>query len=90
MSVRTTRTSLVFDRPFALTGVDARQPAGVYIVETDEEPIENLSFLAYRRIATRIFLADDPLHPGIKETITIDPAEIDAVLAVGRPNESMT
>ena len=80
MSMRTTSKSVVFARPFSITGVDLQQPAGVYIVETDEEPIEDLSFLVYRRVETRLQLAEDPLHPGIVETVTVNPAEIEAAL----------
>ena len=59
--MRTTRESITFDHPFSLTAVDKLQPAGTYAVDIDEELIEGLSFLAYRRVATTIYL---PLHPG--------------------------
>ncbi len=78
MTARTTIASLTFARPFTVTGIDAPQPAGVYVVETDEEPIDELSFLAYRRVCTRIRLAADPKRPGIVETVTVDPAELEA------------
>ena len=55
-AVRTRRETVTFARPFRLRGVDEPQPAGAYTVETDEEPIEGLSFMAYRRVATVIFL----------------------------------
>ena len=58
--MRTTRESITFDHPFSLTAVDKLQPAGTYAVDIDEELIEGLSFLAYRRVATTIYL---PLHP---------------------------
>ena len=54
--MRTRRETVTFARPFRLRGVDEAQPAGAYTVETDEEPIEGLSFMAYRRVATGIFL----------------------------------
>ena len=56
MSLRTTSRTITFARPFSLDGLDETQPAGSYTVQTDEEPIEGLSFLAYRRVATVIFL----------------------------------
>jgi hypothetical protein len=63
MTLRTRRERLTFDRPFALDGVDEVQAAGTYMVQTDEEPIEGISFLAYRRIATVILLP--LLHGGL-------------------------
>lgn len=83
MSVRTTIRSVTFHRPFMITGVDREQPAGTYVLETDEEPIESLSFVAYRRIASRIRLSADPARPGIVETVDVTPAEIDAALVQG-------
>ena len=55
MTIRTTRTTVTFKHPFALRGYDGVLPAGDYRVLTDEELIDGLSFLAYRRVATLIF-----------------------------------
>jgi hypothetical protein len=74
--MRTTRESITFDRPFSLTAVDRLQPAGTYAVDIDEELIEGLSFLAYRRVATTIYL---PLHQGSHgsvEVVRVDPQEL--------------
>jgi hypothetical protein len=76
--MRTTRESITFYRPFSLSAVDEVQPAGTYTVEIDEELIEGLSFLAYRRVATTIYL---PLHPGghgSVQAIKVDPRELTA------------
>ncbi len=43
---RTTRKSVTFSRPFELAGVDEKFEAGTYDVETVEELIEGLSFVA--------------------------------------------
>jgi hypothetical protein len=43
MIARASRT-VTFRRPFTVTGVDEVQPAGTYMVETDEELLEDLSF----------------------------------------------
>jgi hypothetical protein len=51
----TTRTSsavVVFRRPFILDGFEGLQAAGSYIIETEEELIEAVSFPAWRRIST--------------------------------------
>jgi hypothetical protein len=60
--MRTTRHTLTFEQPFSLSGVDEVQPAGTYAVAVDEELIEGLSFPAYQRVATTIYL---PLGTGI-------------------------
>jgi hypothetical protein len=54
MTTRTRRKLLTFAQPFLLRGIDAVVPAGTYRIDTDEELIEGLSFLAYRRTATWI------------------------------------
>jgi hypothetical protein len=43
-----------------------------HTVETDEEPIEGLSFMAYRRVATVIFLPLARGGPGSFETVPVD------------------
>ena len=76
MATRTTRKAVTFTRPFSLTGVDGIQPAGIYDVDTDEDLIDDLSFLAYRRVATMIHLQKD----GASQVFPIDPVELDARL----------
>jgi hypothetical protein len=56
MTVRTTRTTISFSQPFELRDLDGIQPAGDYLLDTDEELIEGLSRLAYRRVATLLHL----------------------------------
>lgn len=70
-----TRSDTVsFSKPFLLKGVDRILPAGSYRVVTDEELIEGLSFPAYRRVSTMIFV------PGAAgrsiEMVTIDPLDL--------------
>ena len=76
MPRRTTSRSVTFRRPFILTGFDAVQPAGTYTIDVDEEEIENLSFLAYKRVSTQIQLPS----LGRTEYHPIDPAELDEAL----------
>lgn len=82
---RTTTRTVTFTRPFELNGLDGVQPAGSYVVETDEELIDSLSFPVYRRIATWIHLphADERSNGGLgmAQTALIDPDELDRSLA---------
>ncbi len=75
--MRTTRETITFDHPFSLCAVEGMQPAGTYTVETDEDLIEGLSFLAYRRIATTIFLPLPYGGSGSVQAVRVDPRELD-------------
>ena len=75
--MRTTRESIIFDHPFSLAAVDGLQPAGTYTVEVDEDLIEGLSFLAYRRVATTIFLPLPHSGSGSMQAVAVDPRELD-------------
>lgn len=81
MTLRTTYRTLSFAHPFQLKDMDAPRPAGAYVVETDEERLQDLSFTAYRRVATRLLLPGDPRGSILGETIEVDPLELDAALA---------
>jgi hypothetical protein len=50
------------------------------VVETDEEPIQELSFSAYRRIATLLLLPSRPGSTILAQIATIDPLELKAAL----------
>ena len=76
--MRTTRESITFDHPFSLTAVDKLQPAGTYAVDIDEELIEGLSFLAYRRVATTIYLPLIEGNHGSLQVVRVEPRELTA------------
>ena len=84
--MRTTRQIVTFDQPFSLYAVDEVQPAGTYAVDVDEELIEGLSFLAYQRIATTIYLPLRHGGAGSVQAIRVDPGE----LTGSRPDTSLT
>jgi hypothetical protein len=73
MIARTLSKTVVFSRPFLLKGVDRMLPAGDYRVVTDEELIDGLSFPAYRRIATMIFVPEQSHRASSIEMVTINP-----------------
>ena len=74
MTIRTTTKTVSFNRPFRVKGVDRLLPPGNYRVVTDEDLIEGLSFAAYHRIATALFV---PAPSGSAiEMVTVDPGEL--------------
>ncbi len=77
MKMRTSRETVIFDRPFSLSGIDHVQPAGTYVVETDEELLPGLSFPAYRRIATLIVLPSRPGKGIPEQVVNVDPLELE-------------
>jgi hypothetical protein len=80
MSIRTSDTAVTFRRPFSLSSVEGTQPAGTYQVSTDEEQIEGLSFLAYARVATLLYLPADAKSDATRQIVKVDPAELAAAL----------
>jgi hypothetical protein len=76
MPIRTTSKTITFQRAFCVKGVDRVLPPGDYRVVTDEELIEGLSFPAYHRVSTVIFV---PAPSGSAvEMVTIDPLDLEA------------
>jgi hypothetical protein len=80
MTTRTTTKSVTFAHPFALGELEEVLPPGVYVVETDEELIEGVDFIAYRRIAIEFHLPSTSANPILTRTITLHPHEFDAAL----------
>ena len=74
MPNRTHREIMVFRRPFRLRGWSEAQPAGTYVVETEEELIEGLSFAAYHRVSTTI--TREVLPGTTRQTISVDPVDL--------------
>jgi hypothetical protein len=75
---RTTRKSVTFLHPFSLPGIDEALEAGPYVVETSEELIEGLSFVAFRGVSTTIVTAGHGHNVGARQVVTIDPADLEA------------
>jgi hypothetical protein len=78
MTMRTTAKTVTFHQPFMVKGVDRLLPPACYRVVTDEELIEGLSFTAWRRVSTVIFV---PAPSGAAvEMVSIDPLDLQAAL----------
>ena len=80
MLERSTSSVVRFARPFVLEGYGQELPAGSYTVEIAEELISKLSFRAYRRVSTTLYVDTLPGRPGQKEAWRIDPKALDAAL----------
>jgi hypothetical protein len=78
MITRASNKNVVFSHPFLLKNVGRVLPPGNYRVTTDEELIEELSFLAYRRVSTVIFVPLQSRDASSVEMVTIDPSDLEA------------
>jgi len=67
--MRTTTKNVTFQRPFVLDGFPELLPAGTYTVDTEEEQLDSLLVVAWRRISTTLRVRVD----GVVECRTIDP-----------------
>ena len=76
MTIRTTTRTITLTRPFSVPDVDGVQPPGAYEVQIDEEVLDNLTFLAWRRVATTIHLKIG----GATQVVPIDPFALEAIL----------
>jgi hypothetical protein len=81
MSVRTSHKAVTFTRPFSMSALDEVHAAGTYTVQTEEELLPGLSFPAWRRIATLIFLPSRPGGAFVEQVVNIDPLELEAAQA---------
>ncbi len=78
MIPRTTRKIVTFIYPFLLKGIDRSLPPGDYQVVTDEELIDGLSFPAYHRVSTMIFVPAQSRRASSIEMVTVDPLDLQA------------
>lgn len=87
MTNRLTKKLVTFRNPFVLESHDQTWPAGDYTIETEEEPLNSRSFLAYRKIATTMVVRSRTGKRTRTQFVEIDSAELDAALA--RDTESI-
>jgi hypothetical protein len=80
MTTRTTQTIVRFSSPFLLPGFDAKQPAGDYRVDQDEEAIEGLSRIAWRRVGAFVHLPGISVKGSTRQMVAINPADLDTML----------
>jgi hypothetical protein len=77
MTQRTVQSTITFSQPFKLSGFDEPLPAGTYTIETHEELIEGVSFPAYRRVETLLFLRPPLGQANLTQVVVIDPVELE-------------
>ncbi|MEX0953892.1 MAG: hypothetical protein WDZ83_01620 [Rhizobiaceae bacterium] len=80
MTIRTTQSVVRFSSAFLLPGIDAQQPAGEYRVDHDEELIEGISRLAWRRVGAFIHLPAIAVRSSTQQMVPIDPADLEVAL----------
>ena len=80
MTTRTTRSTLSFKSPFRLAELDEIQPPGDYLLDTDEEMIDAMSRIAWRRVATFLHLPASAKPGNSGELVSVNPAGLDAAL----------
>lgn len=76
-TVKTTRKAYAFMHPFHLKGFDHSFPAGAYNVETEEEMLDGLSFVSYRRTGTTLQLIRTETTMIEPKIFNIDPRDFD-------------
>jgi hypothetical protein len=81
MTERVTHSAVTFLHAFTLRDLDGPQPPGTYLIETVEEPLDTISFLAYRRISTTIALPAVGCAGLRRQVVPVDPDELRAALA---------
>lgn len=84
MNSRTTQTVIRFSSPFLLPGFEAPQPAGDYRVEYDEEPLEGVFRLAWRRIAAFIYLPAIAMQGSAQQMVAINISDLETILEKNR------
>jgi hypothetical protein len=68
METRSTRSHIRFRQPFTLPGLAGPQPAGRYVIHTEQEMLDTVTFMGWRQTALTIEIAQD----GATEHVTID------------------
>lgn len=84
MTVRSTRMTVELSQSFSLRGCGQALEPGVYLVETDEQLLESLSFRAYQRIETFIHLHRDLGRPGVDRVLSVSGDDLDSAVSIGR------
>ena len=88
MALRSTRSTMAFPKPFILSGYSGQLPAGEYEILVEEEVIEGLSFVAYRRTAVFLTIQGKDGQAGWTELRPITWTDLET--ALGQDPQSRT
>lgn len=80
LTVRTTRAVACFKEPFSLNAVAGVQPAGEYNVYYEDELIQGLSRVAYRRVSTILQTPAISSPQDQSRLVSISQTELDVAL----------
>jgi hypothetical protein len=80
MSERSRHTTAVFLHPAMVVGIEGILAAGTYRVETVEEQILGLSFIAYRRLQTTIEIPSKSGALNGRQVVAVEPEALQAAL----------
>lgn len=83
MPSRMTETNVTFANAATIGPAIGTVPPGTYRVVLDEDEISGLSFLAFRRSATR-FYTPAVGGFGTQQVFEVDPSELDAAIGIDR------
>jgi hypothetical protein len=80
MTTRTKQSTVRFSSAVLLPGLNEPLPAGDYRVDVDEESIDDLSRIAWRRTGAFIHLPAIGSRSLTRQMLPIAPADLDAAL----------
>jgi hypothetical protein len=80
MLTRVVEKAIAFERPFHVAACDVALPAGSYVLETEEEEILGLSFVAYRRVGMRLTWSGEAGRDAPLRSVRVSSEEIEAAV----------
>jgi hypothetical protein len=80
MMTRTQQGTIHFNAPALLDGLDYPLGPGDYELNEDEELIEGISWLAYRRVATFITIPPTSANGNVRRMLPVDAEAIEELL----------
>ncbi len=78
--MRTISSTVMFHHPFSIPGIDGEQPPGRYAVSSDEEELNGMDSIGWRRTATFIRLPAIGINSGFEQVHTINPFDLQQAL----------
>lgn len=80
MNIRSSTSTVTFAHPVVLSGYSDQLPAGAYEVVVEEELLQGLTFVAYRRTATYLTVREPGGRSGCSEMRPITERDLEMAL----------